>query len=109
MNRIQSHEKNYLTDQIRRLSRSVYSNLVEAWRVRRYEVAFVSKLNDSESEAAKTQTWLSFTHSCGYLHQDRARELRRNYDHIIGKLVNMIIGPTPWLLTADSQGLEPKY
>ena len=33
-----------LTDQIRRSSRSVCSNIAEAWRKRRYEAAFVSKL-----------------------------------------------------------------
>lgn len=39
-----------LTDQIRRSSRSVCSNISEAWRKRRYEAAFVSKLNDAEAE-----------------------------------------------------------
>ena len=41
-----------LTDQIRRSARSVCSNIAEAWRKRRYEAAFVNKLNDAESEAA---------------------------------------------------------
>ena len=41
-----------LTDQIRRSSRAVCSNLAEAWRKRRYEAAFVNKLNDAEAEAA---------------------------------------------------------
>ena len=31
-----------LTDQIRRSSRAVCSNIAEAWRKRRYEAAFVS-------------------------------------------------------------------
>jgi four helix bundle protein len=44
-----------LTDQIRRSSRSLCANLAEAWRKRRYEKAFVSKLSDAESEAAETQ------------------------------------------------------
>ncbi len=47
-----------LTDQIRRSSRSVCANLAEAWRKRRYEAAFISKLSDSEGEAAETQTWI---------------------------------------------------
>ena len=34
-----------LTDQIRRSSRSVCGNLAEAWRRRRYEAAFVNRLN----------------------------------------------------------------
>ena len=101
-------EKYSLTDQIRRSSRSVCSNLAEAWRKRRYEAAFISKLNDAEAEAAETQTWLNFANACGYLHQDQAQELRRNYDYIIGKLVNMIIKPTPWLLSTGAQRHERK-
>lgn len=40
-----------LTDQIRRSSRSVCSNIGEAFRKRKYSRAFVSKLSDSEGEA----------------------------------------------------------
>ena len=47
-----------LTDQMRRLSRSVCANIAEAWRKRRYEAAFVAKLSDAESEAAETQVWM---------------------------------------------------
>ncbi len=39
-------ERYSLTDQIRRSSRSVCANLAEAWRKRRYEAAFIAKLND---------------------------------------------------------------
>jgi four helix bundle protein len=49
-----------LTDQMRRSSRSVCANLAEAWRKRRYEAAFISKLCDAEAEAAETQVWLEF-------------------------------------------------
>src|SRR5262245_55139093 len=61
-----------LTDQIRRSSRSVCANLAEAWRKRRYEAAFISKLSDSESEAAETQVWLEFAVKCGYLNREDA-------------------------------------
>ena len=87
-----------LTDQIRRSSRSVCGNIAEAWRKRRYEAAFVSKLNDAESEAAETQTWIKFAVKCGYWKRETARDLYKTYDHIIGKLVNMICSPRPWLL-----------
>jgi len=87
-----------LTDQIRRSSRAVCSNIAEAWRKRRYEAAFVNKLNDAESEAAETQTWLRFAMECGYLSQEIGKELYQTYDYIIGKLVNMIINPRPWLM-----------
>jgi len=58
----------------------------------------MSKLNDSEGEAAETQVWLRFSVACGYLSQDLGDELCRTYDHIIGKLVNMIVKPQPWLM-----------
>ena len=88
-----------LTDQIRRSSRSVCANIAEGWRKRRYEAAFVSKLSDAEAEAAETQTWLNFASACGYLPEDIKLELWQNYDHVIGKLVNMIFKPKPWILT----------
>ena len=53
-----------LIDQIRRSFRSVCSNLAEAWRKRRYEAAFIAKVNDGEGEVAETQTWLEFSVRC---------------------------------------------
>ena len=38
-----------LTDQIRRASRSVCSNLSEGWRKRRYKAVFLNKLTDYRS------------------------------------------------------------
>lgn len=91
-------ERYSLTDQIRRASRSVCSNLAEAWRKRRYEAAFVSKVSDSEAEAAESQAWLQFAVACRYLHRDNAREPYREYDAIIAMLVRMITKPEHWLL-----------
>ena len=48
-------ERYALTDQVRRSCRSICANLAEAWRKRRYRAAFVSKLNDAETEASETQ------------------------------------------------------
>src|SRR5438270_8758608 len=64
-----------LTDQLRRSSRSVPSNIGEAWRKRRYEAAFVSKLSDADTEACETQVWIEFAVGCGYLARDVGREL----------------------------------
>ena len=47
-------EKFSLTDQIRRSSRSVSTNIAEAFRKRRYPKAFIAKLSDAEGEAACT-------------------------------------------------------
>ena len=87
-----------LTDQIRRSSRSVCSNIAEAWRRRRYEAAFINKLNEVEAEAAETQVWLEFSRECGYLNGKISGELYTTYDHIIGKLVIMIRSPEKWTL-----------
>ncbi|MFN6531129.1 four helix bundle protein [Nostoc sp. ChiSLP03a] len=57
------------------LSRSVCANLAEAWIKRRYQTAFVAKLNDSDSVAAETQTWLKFAVKCDYLNFETSREL----------------------------------
>src|SRR5512141_3102842 len=85
-----SDERYSLVDQIRRSSRSICANLAEAWRKRRYEAAFVSKMNDSEGEAAETQTWLEFAVRCGYIDKEKGRVLFKAYDEIIAMLVTMI-------------------
>ncbi len=91
-------ERDSLTDQIRRSSRSVCTNLAEAWRKHRYEGAFLLKLSDAEAEAAETETWLEFAVACQYLDADANEELRDTYDHIMGILVKIIANPSPWLL-----------
>ena len=87
-----------LTDQIRRSSRSVCANLAEAWRKRRYKAAFVSKLSDSECEAAETQVWIEFAVKCGYLDRDRAEVFCRACDEVIRTLVGMINHPETWII-----------
>lgn len=93
-----AEEKFSLTDQVRRASRSVCANLAEAWRKRRYEGAFVSKLNDAGSEAGEVQVWIEFAVKCGYLSRKVAAELYHTYDDILGKLVTMINQPSRWTI-----------
>lgn len=78
-----------LTDQIRRSSRSVCSNLSEAWRKRRYKAVFVNKLSDAGQEAAETQTWLEFSLCCKYISDSIFLELDETYEHIFAMLANM--------------------
>src|SRR5437762_3221672 len=63
-----------LTSQIRRSSRSVAICFIEAWRKRRYEGAFISKLSDSETEAAETQGHIEFAVRCGYVDRELGTE-----------------------------------
>jgi four helix bundle protein len=87
-----------LTSQIRRSSRSVSANLAEAYRKRRYEKAFVSKLSDSEAESAETQVWLDYSLECGYISVTVHGRLFNEYENIIGKLVIMMSHPEKWTI-----------
>jgi len=87
-----------LTDQVRRSSRSVCSNIAEAWRKRRYQAAFVSKLSDAEGEAAETQTWVEFAVRSDYLDRETAKDLFVEYDEILAILVSMINNAPKWVL-----------
>jgi four helix bundle protein len=98
-------ERYSLTDQIRRASRSVCSNIGESWRKRRYRAAFVGKLSDSETEAEETRVWLEFSWRCGYISKAEAVELDEQYDHILAQLVLMIDRPEQWLLHRAKQDL----
>jgi four helix bundle protein len=89
-------ERYSLTDQIRRSSRSVCANIAEAWRKRRYEAHFVSKLSVAESEAEETRVWLEFSARCGYLSQREANDLDGALDRIVGQLVRMISNASRW-------------
>jgi four helix bundle protein len=81
-----TEEKYSLVDQIRRSSRSVAANISEAWRKRRYEAAFISKLNDSEAEASETQTWIEVALRCTYIDKQTAENLDLKYEHILARL-----------------------
>ena len=99
--RFPGDEKYSLTDQFRRASRSVAANIAEGWRKRRYEAAFVCKLNDAESEAAETQTWIEFALRCGFLSESEASDLDQRYEQILGQLVSMIDRLQSWVFGAN--------
>jgi four helix bundle protein len=89
-------EKYSLIDQIRRSSRSVCSNLAEAFRKRKYPKSFIAKLSDSEGEAAETSVWLDFSLECKYINEEMYKNLTEQYNNILGKLVNMSLQPEKW-------------
>jgi four helix bundle protein len=78
-----------LTDQVRRASRSVCTNLSEGWRKRRYKAVFVDKLSDAAQEAAETQTWLEFALACKYIARETFESLDEKYEHIFAMLFTM--------------------
>jgi len=87
--RFPKEETYSLTDQIRRSSRSVCSNLSEGWRKRKYKAVFLNKLTDAGQEAAETQTWLEFARTCGYVDEQTFQKLDECYEHIFAMLSAM--------------------
>ena len=82
-------ERFSLVDQIRRSSRSVCSNLAEAWRKRKYIAVFKNKLTDAMQEASETQCWLEFSATCNYISKDQFVEFDGEYEKIIMMLNSM--------------------
>jgi four helix bundle protein len=82
-----------LTDQVRRSSRSIGSNIAEAWQKRRYEAHFVSKLSDSDGEQAETQHWLDTSHACKYIFKDEHERLLKECKEIGRMLGSMMSKP----------------
>ena len=90
-------ERYSLTDQVRRSSRSVCTNLREAWSKRRYKAHFVSKLTDSDGENSETDTWLDFAKDCEYLKKSDHTQLTERCTRVGKMLGSMLNNPTPFL------------
>lgn len=90
------NEQYALTDQLRRSSRSVCANLAEAWRKRRYEAHFVSKLSDAETEMGETQCWLEFAKHHGYISEESFATLDKECEEVIKMIVAMMSDSQKW-------------
>jgi four helix bundle protein len=99
-----TEERYALTDQVRRSSRSVCANLAEAWRKRRYQAAFVSKLNDAETEAAETQVHVEIAFRQSYITQEVFDELDDACDKILAQIVRMIDHADRWAIKPRGGG-----
>ena len=92
-------ERYSLTGQARRSSRSVCSNLREAWAKRRYEAHFVSKLSDCDGENSETDTWLDYARDCGYMDEEAHHALTSMVSEVGKMLGSMLTTPQPFLLS----------
>ena len=90
-------EKYSLTDQIRRSSRSVCTNLAEAFRRKKYLAHFISKITDSDAENAETGVWLDFSNDCGYLNNMKFESLKRQKIEIGNLLGDILKFPQKYL------------
>lgn len=91
-------EKFSMVDQVRRSSRSVCTNIAEAWRKRKYPAHFVSKLSDSAGESDETRVWLELALNCKYIDKPKFDDLDSRYDLIVGQLVRMMAEPEKWTI-----------
>jgi len=82
-----------LTDQIRRASRSIGSNIAEAWHKRRYIAHFVSKRTDSDGEQAETQHWIHTAYQCKYIFTEERDDLLERCTEVGRILGSMISYP----------------
>ena len=90
-------EKYSLTDQIRRSSRSVCSNLAEAYRKRRYPKNFTSKISDADGEASETVVWINFSYDCTYINEEIKERLLKKYEEVGKMLGGMANNPEKFL------------
>jgi len=86
-------ERYSLTDQIRRSSKSVTSNIAEAWAKKIYIKSFVSKLSDSLGEEYETEVWLDYSRDCKYIDIKTYERLMRGYDEVRKMLISMLNSP----------------
>ena len=84
-----SEEKYSMVDQVRRASRSVCTNIAEAWRKRRHVSVFKNKMTDAAQEASETQCWLEFAQACQYISAAVFQRMDAEYENIIGMLASM--------------------
>ena len=82
-------ERYSLVDQIRRSSRSICASIAEAWRKRRYEKHFISKLTDADSECSETLVWIDFSSDCGYIDEQTRAIWKEGYEEV-GKMLYSI-------------------
>jgi len=82
-----------LTDQIRRSSRSIPSNIAEAWIKRKYPKSFVSKLLDSLAEEAETEVWIDMSLDFKYIDNQLHNSLIERYLEVAKMLSSMISNP----------------
>ena len=81
-------EKIYLTDQLRRHSKLVCTDLAEAWHLKENRSIFLNKLSDAAQAASKTQTCLEFASKYNYVNNHILRKIDAKYEDIFELLCN---------------------
>jgi four helix bundle protein len=86
-----------LTSQIRRSSRSVCVNIVEAYRKKIYPNHFRSKISDADAECSETVIWLRMAKDFEFIEEHEFIELNRDYGEVGRMLGGMVRHPEKFL------------
>lgn len=80
-----------------RSSRLICVNIAQAWQKRRYQSAFIAKLNQAETEVATTQVWIEFAVLCDYLDAETGQELHHSYQEVLADLARLVEHSAAWV------------
>ena len=78
-----------LTNQIRRSSRSIPSNLAEGWAQRRYEKIFFKHLSHAIGSCEETKIWLDMSRDFKYVKLEDHTRLINKYKQV-GAMLNSL-------------------
>ncbi len=79
-----------LTDQLRRSSRSVSSNIREGYAKRKYENIFIRHLIDAIGSAEESRTWIDFSKDFNYISIQDHENFSSAYDEVVAMLSSLI-------------------
>ena len=82
-----------LTDQVRRSSRGITSNLAEAWAKKIYIKSFVNKISDAMAEEYETEVWLDYAMHCEYISELQHKDFLESYEEVRKILISMMHHP----------------
>jgi four helix bundle protein len=84
--RFPKEETYSLTDQIRRSSRSVTSNIREGYAKRKYQKVFIAHLVDALGSSEESRVWLEYANACQYISSKEFNELDTQYGELSAML-----------------------
>lgn len=87
--RLPIYEKNDLTQQMRRASKSIPANIAEGWAKRNHEKEFKRHLDISVGSANEMEVHIETAKDLYYWKKDFCEDLLARYRNLGGKLVNL--------------------
>ncbi len=83
------YERNDLSSQMRRASKSGPSNIAEGWAKRRFEKEFKRHLDSAIGSANEMEVHIDSARDLGYWRKDFCQPLLKRYSQLGGKLTNL--------------------